>query len=624
MANTHRLAIIGTALAIAVAGCTDSGDESSSGSPNPETADATDLPADATVEPADPGAETDGAIDHDGEPVQGGTLLVAGGPDVLFLDPAAAYSKADYQIQRAIHRGLFDYAASENLDEATTPLPDIAEQVPTRDNGGISEDGLTYTIILRDGVMWNAPSGERPVVAEDAIRGLRRMCNPVQGAYPRKYYTDTIVGFEDYCTSFGSVEPTVDAIRQYVESGTIEGAQALDDRTLEFTLTQPAADFIEILALSRFAAPQPVEYLDHLPDSPELRQNTVANGPYQIAEYVPDQHFELVRNPAWDPATDDLRAAWVDEIDIAMGQEDTTVSQQIMAGTVDMQWGETIVPTSEIPALVAADDDRLFIGGNGSIRPYLAINTLSPNQEDAFTKVEVRQALNFAVDRAAVQQILGGPELAQIATSILPPEVPGAPVDNPLDLPDTADPERARELLADAGYPDGLTVKLLYEEEDPERDIAAVLEQDLTAAGFAVELIGSPRNQFYSDWLLNPEVTESGGWDIAPTTWFADYLSGRAYMVPMLDGRGYEGGSPNYGGYNNDDLNTAIDDALAATSDDKAEAHWAAADNIAMTDAAWVPIAFTKTPTLHGDRVGGFVYHFPPNNGDFVNVWLKE
>ena len=189
----------------------------------------------------------------------------------------------------------------------------------------------------------------------------------------------------------------------------MSGVTAVDDSTVQFTLTQPASDFINILALMRFAAPQPVEYLDYLADSPDLRQNIIENGPYQITEYVPDQSYVLERNPNWDPDTDDLREAYVDRIEITLGQESESVFQQIIAGTVDMQWGETTVPTPEIPALLANEDDRLVIEGAGSINPYLAINTLSPNADGAFANPLVRQALNFAVDRQAVQQILGGP-----------------------------------------------------------------------------------------------------------------------------------------------------------------------------------------------------------------------
>ena len=202
--------------------------------------------------------------------------------------------------------------------------------------------------------------------------------------------------------------------------------------------------------------------------------------------------------------------------------------------------------------------------------------------------------------------------------------MPGSEDINPLNIPPNGDPDKARELLTQAGYPDGVPIKLLYTDEQEGRTLAALLQQMLGDSGFDVELVFAQRNAFYGDYLLNHEFTESGGWDIAPVSWYADYLAGRAYMVPMIDGRGYASGSPNYGGYNNDEVNSDIDAAIAASTPEEAATLWATADLAATQDAPWVPIAFTKTPTLHGDRVGGFQFHAVIRNGDFSNVWLES
>lgn len=568
-------------------------------------------------------AAPDDAEDSEGK--AGGTLLVAGNADVLYMDPASSYSPQDSQLHRLMTRSLFAYMPDEDSDVGASKIvPDLALEIPTIENGGVSEDGLVYTIELQEGVNFDAPDGPRAIVADDVVRSVKRICNPVSPSVALSYYTSTISGLQAYCDGFSEVAADIDAIRDYVEGNDIVGVQATSDNTVTFTLTQPATDFVSILALSVFMAPQPVEYLDYLPDSPELRQNMIASGPYRMTEYVPNEKITLERNPNWDAEKDTVREAYVDAVEISMGQEAAAVQQQLEAGTVDMQWADTEVPTASVPALLAAKDERLVIGGAGGIKPYIVINTLSPNADGAFATTEVRQALNFGVNRAAIQQTLGGPGLAEIAKQILPPEVLGDGPTNVLDVPDEGDQAKAKQILEDAGYSSAVPVRVLYRETEPYASIAAILQQDLEKAGFAVDLRVTTQNAFYGEFLLNEDVTRAGEWDIAIAAWGADYLDGRAYLVPMLDGRNYEGGSANFGAWNNKEFNEEIDAALEATDPEVAAASWKAADEIATLDAAWVPVAFTRTPVFSSERVGNFYFLSSTKNGDMANVWLEQ
>lgn len=569
------------------------------------------------------GPTDSGEPDESGQGKSGGTLKLAGNADVLHLDPSSAYSPPDYQIHRVLTRTLLAHVPAQGEAGGSEIVPDLALSIPTIENGGVSEDGLTYTIELQEGVEFDAPSGAREIVAQDVVLAAKRICNPVEPSAVATYFTATIEGLAEYCEGFETVAADVDSIREYIEGNDIAGVTAPDDHTVQFTLTQPATDFISILALGVFMAPQPVEYLDYLPDSPEMRQNFISSGPYRIAEYEPGISWSLERNPVWDGELDPVREAYVDSIEIAMGQDAAAVQQQLEAGTVDMQWSDTLTPTASVPALMASNDERLVIGADGGIKPYIVINTLSPNADGAFADPLVRQALNFAVNRAAIQQILGGPGLAEVATQIMPPEVLGEGMANVLDVPEEGDQEKAKQMLTDAGYTDPVPVRLLYRETEPYASIATIMQQDLNNSGFDVELAVTTQNAFYGEYLQNEDATRGGEWDIAPAAWGADYLDGRAYLVPMLDGRTYGGGSPNFGGWNNEEFNSAVDAALAATDIEEANEHWANADAIATEDAAWVPVAFTRSPVFHSSRVGGFEYLAWTRNGDMANVWIE-
>ncbi len=604
MAKHKSLLVVGLAASLVLAACSSSTTGGSSGA-------------------GSSGAASSGAAGTAGA---GGTLRLAGPEEIGNLDPATAYGPADLHMQRAINRNLFGYPATADAAAAITVAPDIATEVPTTANGGISADGKTYTVHLKSGVKWHGPNGDRPVVAGDVVIAAKRICNPKLGSPVLGYYTDTIAGLAVYCEGFAKVEPTVQAMKAYMSAHEISGVKATDDSTVVFTLTQAAGDFLAIAALGSFVAPQPAEYNDYLPDGPEMRQHTVSDGPYMITKYVQGQSFTLGRNPAWDAKTDSLRKAYVDQIEIQAGQESSAITQQIKAGTHDMQWGDAVTPTSEVPALIATKDPRLVIGGGGTLLPYLTFNYLSPNADKALTKLKVRQALNYAVNKAAVVQALGGADVAKVTGQILPPEIVGYAPTDPYKTPDDkGDTAKAKKLLAEAGYPNGLTLKMPYRNDAQYPNITAVIQQDLAKAGVTLELQSMSRNSFYQQYLQNPDATKNGTWDIAPVGWTPDYLgnAARGFFVPLLDGRKYAKGSPNYGDYNNDQLNVLIDKALATPDPTQAAAVWADADKLASQDAAWVPIARTQVATLHSDRVKGFVFVPGWHNGDMTNVALN-
>src|SRR5207248_8536659 len=124
------------------------------------------------------------------------------------------------------------------------------------------------------------------------------------------------------------------------------------------------------------------EYLQYLPDSAELRQHTISDGPYQIARYVPSQSYQLDRNPAWKSDADPLRHQYVDHIQVTMGPDENGVQQQIAADTQDLQW-DTTVPTANVPSLNASGDARVGIYPNDSTNPRLVVNIQSPNAAGA-------------------------------------------------------------------------------------------------------------------------------------------------------------------------------------------------------------------------------------------------
>ncbi|TDD60719.1 ABC transporter substrate-binding protein, partial [Actinomadura rubrisoli] len=533
----------------------------------------------------------------------GGTLKVVGSSDVDHLDSSSVYTTWGNLLARQFARTLFGFAASNEFDEAVKVRPDVAAEIPTVQNGGLSQDGRTYTIKLRGGVLWNT-SPPREVTAADFVRGIKRVCNPAKPSGGKAYYSETITGMADFCTGYAKVDPkSAPAMASYQDETKVSGLVAKDAKTLVVRLKQPASDFTNILALE-FSAAAPQEYDRYIPDSPEFRRHTISNGPYQITAYSPNKQYILDKNPNWKAQSDPTRAQNPDRIQVTMGQDSPdVVQQQLEQGSADLSWDQP-VPTSRIPGL-KSDPNFKIMDGSAS-NPYLVLNTLSPNNGGALGKKEVRQAINYAVDKTALVQIYGGPDVSEVLNQVIPPRSVGH---QPFDLYPTpgnaGDPNKCRQLLAQAGYPNGLSLRFPYRVSSNHPKVAQSVQANLKSCGITANLTPDTNGTFYNTTLVTPADAKAGKWDLAGPGWVPDWYgnNGRTNIVPLFDGRQYGPNSTDYGGYDDPAVNALVDQALKAKDAGTAAGFWARADRLIMQDAAVVPLMNQKYPIFHSPRV---------------------
>ncbi|GAA3213285.1 ABC transporter substrate-binding protein [Actinocorallia longicatena] len=522
-----------------------------------------------------------------------GTLRIVGSTDVEHLDTASSISVGSYALTRVFARTLFGYTSSNTFAETVPIEADLAAEVPTRENGGISRNGRTYRIRLRPGVKW---SNGRPVVADDLVRGLKRLCNPASPAGGMAYYTSTIHGFASYCEGFGAVSSrSATALAKYQNTHSITGLRTSLD-TLWITLVRPASDFLNILSMG-FAAPAPAEYDAYVPDSPELRRHTLSTGPYMIKTYEPGRRYLLVRNPHW--SDDPLRGQGPVRIEITLAQDSPeTVLEQLQQGTADLSW-DLPLPASALPSL--RDDPSFAVRETPSNSPYLVFNTLSPNNGGALGRREVRQALQFAVDRASLAKLYGGPAIARPLHTVIPPGNLGHRDFDLYPTPgDSGDPATCRSRLKTP-----LTLRFPYRTTGSQKRIAELIAQNLRACGVTVRLIPDTTGGLYGQTLVTPSQTRDGAWDIAAPGWTPDWYgnNGRSIIQPLFDGRTYGQNSTNYGGYDNPKVNALIDRALTASTLTRAADAWHEADRLIMNDAAIIPLLDRKLALYHSARV---------------------
>ncbi|MGH9123535.1 MAG: ABC transporter substrate-binding protein [Acidimicrobiales bacterium] len=564
------------------------------------------------------GSSSHGSASSGGTAVKGGTLNMLGTGDVDYMDPNVSYYSVGYDGLRMWSRQLYTYPAT--VGQTTDIVPDMATGMPV-----ITNNGTSYAITIRTGVMWNT-TPPRQVTANDLILGVKRTCNPVQPFGGQPDFSNFIVGYSDFCNGFMKVNGTVDAIKTYINGNSISGVKADPNNplTIDFTLTQAVSYFTNMLALPAFSA-APVEFLNYLPASADLAQHTISDGPYEVKSYNPTNSITFVRNPAWQASTDPVRKAYVNEIDITETGTQAGILQQLMTNTpqADMMW-DTSVSTSAIPGLISSNNPGLSLLSEYASNPYIVFNTQSPNNNKAMGNVLIRQALEYALNRDNLIQDSGGPMVTPPLTQILPPGIVGA---TPTYSQYSNDTTKAKQLLAQAGFPNGLTLKFLYRPStQASANAFTTVQNDLKAVGITVTGVGVANADFYTKYLEVPSTAMSGVWDLSLAGWSPDWYGNAAasFFSPLFDGRVLPPTSSNFGLFNDPTLNTMIDNALKAPTADAAAPLWHAADMEVMKQAAIFPISAPNRAQFHNTLVHNCVYVAQIDNCDATNIWLSN
>jgi peptide/nickel transport system substrate-binding protein len=551
-----------------------------------------------------------------GSPVTGGTLKIVGSGDVDHLDTCCAYYTTTYEILRAVSRQLVSYQTARSNPAPTTTVPDMATY-------SVSPDGLTYTFKIKQGVMWDAPSGPRQVTSADEVLGLKRLCNPVLPAPPLGYWEDNIAGMTSYCTGFQAIKlpsspaAEVTALKNYIDNNQISGLSTPNSSTLTITLMHPSSSFINIMAMP-MSSPAPVEILQYLPGSAQEAQHFISDGPYTITQYTPNVSYALAKNPAWQQSTDTLRHQYFNAITITMGENPTTIQQQLQTGDADLEWDTTVPPADVEGATSSPQFVAGFIGGI----TYLVFNMTSSANSGALAKPAVREALQYCANKRHIVQESGGPVINVASNQILPPQITGYKQINPYPSPNsTGDPAKCKSMLAAAGYPNGLTLTLAYANNPPMPAQAAALQSDFAQGGVTLKLAEQPSQGEYFDYIET--ASNRSHWDLAFGLWFPDWEGNGAQSIfsPLLE---YTPGSTDYGDYSDPTVTSDINAALQAPTVSAAGTDWSNLDNYVMTkNPAWIPLIYQALPQFVGSNVEGATYNGFLGYVDITNLWKK-
>ena len=500
------------------------------------------------------------------EGTKGGTLKVVGNGDVDYMDPQRTYSTLGFSIQRAINRQLLTYKAGPAEAGGNEITPDLAKAMPT-----VSDDGLTYTYELKDGIKFEDGT---EITAKDVKYGVER-----------SFEIDTLSGGPEYMRQ--TLEGGLDFKGIYKDPKGLSSITVEGDKKISFKLKQPYADFVYITALPTTT---PVQASKDTKD--KFNARPTATGPYKIASYKPEKEIILDRNPSWDEKTDEVRKAYVDRIEITLGVDTADITNRIESGDADMSFDTSVEPQDiarikSDPALLEHSNEV----ETGCTR-YLSLNTkVAP-----FDKLEVRQAMQYAVNKETYRTARGGPTAGDYATSMLPP-VYGQTNPDLYPAPPVGDPVKAKELFAKAGYTGG-KVLMLATNAGKGLASAQAVQAALKPYGMAVELKQVAPGVFFTEL-----GTPSKNYAMGIAGWCADWPSPSTYLGPLFDGTQIKpNGNQNYSNLNDAKINEAIADANKTGDVDEANAKWFAIDKMVMETAAIVPLLFDKQFTVHSAR----------------------
>jgi len=540
----------------------------------------------------DTAASSGSASGPDGKAARGGTVHVLSGTAFSHLDPARGFDGGVNNFYRLIYRTLTTQAAAPGK-AGTKIVPDLAT-----DTGRPSDGGKTWTFTLKKGLYFQDGA---PITSQDLKFGISRSWDPEAGIgspYAKKII-DTPKGYEGP-----------------YRSGDLSSIETPDSRTVVFHLKTAYPDFGSVVA-----QPNMVPFPKGTGAKAVFDSKPIASGPYKVSALKPGASLTLVRNTRWKSSTDSVRAANPDRWQFTFGLDPATVDERMIAGQGEdadaIQGGAGIQPAT-VARLQTPQLKQRTLSNLSGCTTYMGLNTTKPNLSD----VRVRQAINYAVDKQALVDAVGGSSKAQVATTVQPSTIAGR-VDYDLypSKDSKGDLKAARKLLAEAGKSGGFTMTLDVSTRPSLQAQGVAVQQALKPLKINVKLNAIDVSTYY-------EVigTPSQQHDAAITGWCPDWASGATFLPPLFDGRNITAkGNTNLAQLNDKAVNARMD-AIAAMKDvGEQNAAYGALDKQIMKLAPVVPLVYEKAVSIVGSNIAGAYGHDGFSGGtDLVSVGLKD
>jgi peptide/nickel transport system substrate-binding protein len=468
-------------------------------------------------------------------------LVFGRGGDSTSLDPATTTEGEAFKVTKNIFENLVDFGEQDT---------EIREGLATK--WDVSDDGLTYTFTLREGVKFHDGTDFN---AEAVVFNFNRWKEGNSGK------TGDDIPFPYYQSQFGD---------------NIEEVKATGEYEVQFKLKRPQAPFLKNLAMSPFgiASPEAVKkYGD------KFNENPVGTGPFKFVEWKRNDKIVIEKfEDYWNPEYPKL-----DRITFLSIPDNSARLNALLTGEVDLIDG---VNYSDVSQIEANSDLQIFSRPSMNVAYVGLTSTRGPLQDK-----KVRQALNHAVDKQAIiEAFYEG--YAIPAKNPMPPVIAGyndAIEDYPFDL------EKAKQLLAEAGYPDGFEIELwampVPRPYMPDgQKVAEAIKSNFEKIGVKAKIVTF-------EWGTYLEKVAAGEADAFMLGWTGDNGDPDNFLYVLLDKDNI--GTNNYSYYSNDELHEILIQAQSEPDENVRNELYKKAQEIIKEDAPWIPLVHSE-PLLAG------------------------
>jgi peptide/nickel transport system substrate-binding protein len=462
------------------------------------------------------------------------------------------------------------------FDGLTRFTPDAKVEPSLAERWDVTPDGLTYTFHLRRGVTFQNGA---PFVARDVISSWQRALAPSTKSGAGEFLSP-IRGARDYAAG---------------KASTIVGLSAPNDSTLVVALAEPIAIFTKLLAMPVASVVPPDERI-----SSTLGEHPVGTGPWKLVEWKHDDYLLFARNPTYfggPPKAESLRARII--------AEPSTSVAEFESGTIDVLQ----IPADQTTEWQEDESRKSLLSSTPALElVYIGINTTRGPLRDA----RVRQAINYAINvDLLIERLIAG--RGTRAAGVIPPALAGY---DKTRKPYPYDPARAKQLLAAAGYPNGIDVELWTSTNPVYVRMSETIQAYLNQAGIRCKIV-------QRESAAARAAARKGQTDMILKDWYADYPDAENFLYPLLYSAN-KGSGGNVSFYANASFDSVVTAARHELDEGKRNALYQRADSIAFGDAPMVFLYFYNELYAVQPWVKGFVPPVIFNGQRWLDVTIRR